>query len=471
MVVYCSALQFLLEHGNLAELAEYYSRLCINIDSYPLVLIPDDKKLEKILKGANGSKEEEFEARKLALSFLIHANVYDDSFDSSKFYTNGLRQQVKIMKSVSGAGRTSKDSSKISFTVYSGSDFKTKAECNIHPDFEPPLSMNTKKGDGAIMGKLIATLNGDIAVNGNMKVDEKTKKKVEKMFGGAYNAYETKSKNDKLEKFNKLFTKAAANPKSNPFMACIAGLLVYVKDNISSSKDCHRAYQLIKTLSTHDALGLYLVLFQPYGDHQFISDEICCGWDGAEKSADSGSEYIRLFDNICSWCSCECCSKDSLESLRSQAKDELENLLTAKDRVLDIQKTYNDYCIKMFGDDFLNSAQKLWADEFLYMSHMTFENSCKNDNIVEGMNKIKDLAQSHYTGMNYGTESLFSDSKYWQDNADTRSVTRSEKFLESPFFLKCCFTDSEECKKYTESCCNPMSSKAKAYFMINGGKW
>jgi len=467
MVVYCSTHNYLLkEHPDFADCAR---DACISPDDYPLVIIPPKKDITAIAKALNTDDPVKYRETKMKLlSYFVHAKPRSEDFKEKPEGVNGLRQRVRF----SGL----KDNQ---FVMHSGKDFTTLATCKYVNDFTPALSA-AKNREGESMHKYVATLDkGEISLDGISRNDS-VPDNVAKLMGGAYVAYETGKDVDKKSKFEELLKSwhhaIDSDSKKNPFVSAIAGLICCIKKGLENQQSehyehYHRACQLVKSLGTYDALGMYLVLFQPFGPHQFIPQMFTSReWDGAEKAADSGSEYCDLFECVDNLCSCDCCKKISS---RDAAIRDMDEMFDDKERASGIMGVYEKYIPQMFGDDFLDCKQKLWADELSFRLHSSFKYGCKGStkDLKHSIEKMVDLAKNMFPGKNYKSESLFSKPEYWS-TASIDSITGStgsNAFIKSEFFLKCCFTSSPECKDYVSCCSNPISTKTRTYFAINGG--
>lgn len=473
MPVFCCISNYLEEDHD-----KYYAaqeNACVEVDNYPIVLIPSDKKLAEIAKLQKSGDLKDFrEAQMQLLAYCIHAKPKDPDADFKKtpIGSNGVRQIIKFAK-FDDKG----------FTVLSGPDYKTEAECVYNTDFIPMLSSNPKK-EGQQTYRYVATIKkGDVATNGNSKNDQNMEQAV-KLMGGAYEAIQSNNLADKKRAFEKILNDTKqSNGSKNFFVSTIAGLISWLGQKLADKsdanyKDYHRACVLIKSFCSYDALGLYLALFQPFGKHQFLAESITSSdWSGAERSA-SGAEYCDILKSIDNMCDCECC--ESCGKYRKEAiakmSDSDSGLLTKQDQAKAIKGVYDEYVEKMFGSDFLESSQKVWADELLFRSHTIFDDCCdkSGEDINRCIDRIVDMAKDNFPGNDYKSEGLFGDPNYWDKIAQPHSWKSKQSpivFLESPFFLKCCFTDCPKCCEYVSKCDNPVSAKAKSYFMIHGGSF
>lgn len=475
MVVYCSISNYLIKKH--PDFAQCFEDACITVDQYPLLVIPTKDEIKAIMDMQNTKSPEEFEtAKKKLLSYLIHAKPkHDDSeFSSKPEGTNGLRQQVRFAK-------VTKDG----FILHTGKKFNVAATCTFDKEFIPPNSSNRERA-GQSVHKYVVKMEkgGDISVDGINK-NEKVSEEVEKMYGGAYEGFKSADQDNSGKKatFEKMLrvwkTAIDSGNKKNPFVSAIAGLICWIKRGLEDKNSpnythYHRACQLVKSLGTYDAFGLYIVLIQPFGPYQFLPKILTSQeWDGAEKSADSGDEYCDLFESIDGMCGCDHCCKSSA---RDRGVEFVNEALGDKDKAVRIFEAYQTYIPEMFGDDFLDNTQKLWADELLFKLHKYFETKCcgSADDLKSAIDSMVEYAEQSSPGKNYASEALFAKSNYWKDVADMTSITSStgsNSFVDSPFFLKCCFTSSTKCKSYVQGCNNPMSARARSYFMINGGSF
>lgn len=475
MVVYCSISNYLLKKHQ--DFAQCFEDACIAVDQYPVLVIPPKDEIKAIMDMQNTKSPEEFEtAKKKLLSYLIHAKPkHDDKeFTDKPEGTNGLRHQVRFAK-------VTKDG----FILHTGKKFNVAATCTFDKEFIPPNSSSRERA-GQSVHKYVVKMEkgGDISVDGINK-NEKVSEEVEKMYGGAYEGFKSADQDNSNKKatFEKMLNswKAAidSGSKKNPFVSSIAGLICWIKRGLEDKNSpnythYHRAYQLVKSLGTYDAFGLYIVLIQPFGPYQFLPKLLTSmEWDGAEKSAESGDEYCSLFESIDGMCDCECCCKTSA---RQKGVEFVTDALSDKDKAARIYEAYQTYIPEMFGDDFLDSTQKLWADELLFKLHEFFRSKCCGNasDLKSAIDSMVEYAGESSPGINYTSEALFAKPSYWKDVADMNSINKGtgpSKFIDSEFFLKCCFTSSTECKSYVQCCNNPMSTRARSYFMINGGSF
>lgn len=478
MPVYCSNKHYLEEEH--PAIADIFEQLCVDVNTYPLLLIPSSADLAIIKKGvADGKKGDQASFRnatRLAMAHLSYANLMDEKFDQKEFHNNGLGQKTKIVKKSASKKRDS-----ITFDLLSGKDFKTKAECELDPKFIPAYRPGDRYDkDPTEMIKAVGIVkSGSIATDGVSQISESKKEEVSKMIGGAYAAFKSSDQQSKLQKFEHLYSKfkqsIQSGSKNDPFAATIAGLMKWVKSKKDESgehqSDYIRAYQLICSLSSYDTLGMYLALFQPFGHNQFIPQLLTSDhWDGAEMVANPG-DYCEVFETFY-----DCCpdyDSSKMESIKSEACNEINDEITPIERAKKIYEIYQSYIPRMFGDDFLDSDQKAWADEFLFKSHYLFDRGCCSDKFLSCCDNIVQLARDHFRGNDYKSETLFADTDYMSKFANIDSVSKptgTEKFIRSDFFLKHKFVSSGNCKKYISECSNPATSKMIAFSAINGGR-
>lgn len=458
MAAYCCISKYLEKHH--PDWYNIIDQTCIQVDNFPLVVIPPKKELESLLTLAKKSKRSVDELKKLedtVRAHCIHAKIHDSAYNPNEFHNNGLGHKTRVTLPKGD-----------SLEIHSGEKLDNVAKCEL-ADFKAGYS---SRGDGTKFKNMAVAIikTGSISITGLRSTDPNPE--VTPFYGAGYPEFQS-SDTGKLDKFEKMLRTLKTNIEQgnhkNPFVSAIAGLMKYLMENKNKDADHTRAYQLVVSLSTYDALGMYIVLLQPYGQHQFLNDKFTSQiWDGAELATDNEGDFCNLFQQFSS--ECDCIDHAKAAQLVSEARRETSSGRTASLKLVEL---YKEYIPKIFGDDYLEAPQKLWADECLFRLHKCFEQNCESpkERLLKALACMVDYA-SHHPGNDYQAESLYWDSEYWMENAAKESINGNAgpgAFGASDFFLKHKLVESTKSKRYVGGCINPMSTRARSYCLINGG--
>lgn len=462
MPAYSSIELYLSEkHPNFYTFFEYTG---LPIDDITTVIVPNKKVLESLAAKYNNPKRSRKDLQEVTTQLathLIYVKIQEpyNTFPGGEV-GNKAKQSVKI----------SPIDSKGNFTIDSGSKYEVTTECCVAKDFESPLPRSGTAPRPLFVG-IMSESASPISANGNQYVKKKMNKKeaLGQFFGGDFQRFASTNLAEKKKIFMELLEKTKDNIKNgksyNPITAVIAGLMKWIMDDCpnASSEDCEKAKILVSTLASYDTLGMYLVLFQPFGPHQFIPNSFTDEhWKYAPDS--TSDNYCSLMESFCDkYCPSDC-------DKRNEEAQKIRNQIYDKCISTDFLSHYEKCLIAVFGNNYLNHIQKLWADEFLFNSYKKFCSCCSSspEQIINCMDEIVKMAEFNYSGENYHNECVYCDSTYWENYADKDAVKNPIEFLNSDFFIKCKLCDPQcKCKEWLQKCCCDQSY-ARAFCLING---
>lgn len=431
-----------------AALIYMFNAIGVDLQKVNTLFLPSDvTELTHYAKPLKDAKDND-EYQKITRILMAHVSTTD--LHNARYAGNASEFQNKL-------GQIAKISpvSNGSFTLYTGPELKTEAKCKFVSDF---VAAKDRTGTADKPICVVEYSSGEISTDGKMAqrttgaADEIVELEFPAFVGASENCDVRKCKS---ENFKMLLAKG-----KGAFIETMAGLLVFLsKTNVSELDKCK---EMVASLASYDAYGMYITLICPHGPRSLIPDRLIDGSDGSWcfSIAHSGN-YTDIVDNFVSSFSPKIDVSKRDEVVSRLKKDPPTHQMGQK-----FMEIYKNHVSEIYGNDYMLSPdQLLWAHEVLYKS------ACR-DEIDEG------LAINYSGEKEYSQESNFSSFSYNRTfiNAGLFSAATlygggGESplgFLQSQYFLKYALVaDLGNHKKEMDNYTNPADAKVRSFCLIN----
>ena len=353
--------------------------ICAKIGKTKCAIIPSDTDIAKITKDIKAiditqkDAVQKYNAIKSAInSHMFVSHAIDSSFKGGVVTTKGgCTVQVSAVKD----GK---------FTVISGADGKTKAECKLSDVHPAPLMRDPSKK---------RELSAATIASGSIACGSKASPK-DKLEGGHMESVNADRKLEFKSTLTMEIIRTSAGLDVDGFAPVMAGLLKFLDGKASAQEDCKRICQYLYPC----AIQSYYTIIQPYNSTQLIEDSLLREWMGAPYFC---TDYAAQFNAFIAKYSGE------TRANREKVVESLKALPAISTIDEQFRSIYSSNCVSVFGT---GCNDKLWADNLAFEISQLYKS---NKTMKSFVIAVSELVKGSFDGRDKDSQIRFGNRSFW----------------------------------------------------------